>query len=118
MKLLRAIGPFYVFSGIALGAVGAHLLKSRIAPEALLIFEKGVFYQLLNGVALTAMTQSTNSRIWPLTIIAVGVLVFSGSLYLNSAFGFDARFAPSGGMLLMLGWLWLAVGRLKQEQGN
>lgn len=112
MRILRAIGPFYVFSGIALGAVGAHLLKAQISPQALLIFEKGVLYQLLNGVALTAITQAQKFPKWPALAIAFGVILFSGSLYLNSAFGLSARLAPSGGMLLMFGWLWLSVSRL------
>ena len=45
------------------------------------------------------------------TVMALGTLLFSGSLYLRAA-GIDflpGYFAPGGGLLLMVSWLWLAI---------
>lgn len=102
------------FTGVALGAFGAHALKARLAAEQLATFEVGVRYQLVHAVALLAVAWACTR--WPgrLTraggwFFVVGTLLFSGSLYaltLTGARGLGFV-TPIGGVALLLGWLCL-----------
>jgi uncharacterized membrane protein YgdD (TMEM256/DUF423 family) len=105
------------FLGVALGAFGAHALKSRLAPEMLVVFETGVRYQMYHVFALLAAALAWTR--WPARTFAVagglfvaGIIVFSGSLYLlafTGARSFGA-ITPVGGLALLGGWLCLALG--------
>ena len=46
------IGAVFGFVGVALGAFGAHGLRSRLAPDMLAVFETGVRYQMYHVCAL------------------------------------------------------------------
>ena len=81
------IGAVLGFLGVALGAFGAHALKSRLSPEMLAVFETGVRYQMYHAFAVlivaAAIGHIGNAR---LLVIAgwfffAGILLFSGSLY-------------------------------------
>jgi uncharacterized membrane protein YgdD (TMEM256/DUF423 family) len=114
MRILRAAGPLFVFLGIVLGGVGSHLLRSKITPEDLMIFDKGVLYQLINGVALFALTSRRTFPVIPVIILAAGIILFSGGLYSRALLGVGgfSQVAPIGGSILMLGWLWLSATAL------
>jgi uncharacterized membrane protein YgdD (TMEM256/DUF423 family) len=70
-------------SGVAIGAGGAHALRSQIVPEYLATFETGVRYHLLLALALLALALHAESRriALPASLFTLGVLLFSGSLY-------------------------------------
>ena len=96
-------------SGVAMGAGGAHALRSQIVPEYLPTFETGVRYQLIHAVALLALALSGERRgvALPALLFTFGVLLFSGSLY-ALALGAPTRLGivtPFGGVALLLGWL-------------
>ena len=96
-------------SGVAIGAGGAHMLRSWIVPEYLQVFETGVRYQLIHAVALLALAlQAERARIaLPALLFTLGVLLFSGSLY-ALALGAPTRvgiITPFGGVALLFGWL-------------
>lgn len=106
--LLIAAG-FLGLSGVALGAFGAHGLKSTMeATGGLENWKTAVFYQLIHAVALLAVASRNQAAVrliggfW-----LVGVVLFSGSLY-ALALGFPAKFiwpvTPLGGLCLLLGW--------------
>ena len=100
-------------SGLAIGAGGAHVLRSQIVPEYLPTFETGIRYQLIHAVALLALAlQAGRIRIaLPALLFTLGVLLFSGSLY-ALALGAPTRFGivtPFGGVALLLGWLSLLL---------
>ena len=106
--------------GVLLGAFGAHGLSGRITPEMLSIFETGVRYHLVHGLALLAVAWAAAR--WPSGLInaagwlfLLGVIVFSGSLYVLSITG--ARWlgavTPIGGLCLTVGWLVLAIGAMR-----
>ncbi|TGK07055.1 DUF423 domain-containing protein [Leptospira semungkisensis] len=99
------------FLGVALGAFGAHGLKSILTPDLMTIFDTGSKYHLIHSVVLLALALSektTESK--PLRVgfwfIFAGVLIFSGSLYILSITGIRILGAvtPFGGVSLLIGW--------------
>lgn len=108
----------YGLTAVALGAFGAHALKARLSPEALANLDIGVRYQLWHALALigtVALAPLTASpwRVRAAWAFAGGVGLFSGSLYVLTLVGRWALpgplvlLTPLGGLLLMLGWLFL-----------
>jgi uncharacterized membrane protein YgdD (TMEM256/DUF423 family) len=109
-----SIGCALGFTGVALGAFGAHALKARLAPELLATFEVGVRYQLVHALALLAVAWACTR--WPGKparasgwMFVVGTLLFSGSLYALTLSGVRGLgiVTPIGGAALLLGWLCL-----------
>ncbi|GFK93581.1 hypothetical protein NNJEOMEG_01415 [Fundidesulfovibrio magnetotacticus] len=110
------LGAVYSALSVALGAVGSHALKSRLAVEALATWEIGVRYQMYHGLGL--MVVGLLMTRWPgklLTaggwLLAAGTLAFSGTLYELCLTG-DRLFVPitpTGGTMLVLGWLCVAA---------
>ena len=114
-RLFFAIGSLSGFIGVALGAFGAHALKSRLEPELLATFEVGVRYQMYHAFALLAVAWAQTR--WPGAAVTAsgwlfvaGTLVFSGSLYALSLSGLRwlGAITPIGGLALLAGWLCLA----------
>jgi uncharacterized membrane protein YgdD (TMEM256/DUF423 family) len=89
---------------IAMGAFGAHYLKQHITDERLLkAFETGAHYHLIHSVALLALNSEKHA--WAQSFWVVGIILFSGSLYLlpwNRKLGI---ITPFGGLSLIAGWL-------------
>jgi uncharacterized membrane protein YgdD (TMEM256/DUF423 family) len=110
------------FSGVALGAFGAHALRQRLSPELLAVYQTGVQYHLVHAVAALTVALMVAQR--PLTaflaagwLFVAGVVVFSGSLYVLAITGVRVLGAitPLGGLAFLAGWLALAVGALQQR---
>ena len=103
-------------AGVACGAFGAHALRSRLTPDLLVIYETGVRYHLVHGMAAVlcvVLARGTGGRRaeaagW---LFAVGTVVFSGSLYVLALTGqrWLGAVTPVGGVCWIVGWLLLAV---------
>lgn len=104
--------------GVALGAFGAHALKAMLTQSGRLeTFELAVRYEFYHAFALLfagVLQQFSDSRFIRTAALFFlsGSVFFSGSLYLlcftsNTTF---AMVTPFGGILLILGWLFLALG--------
>jgi len=115
-RVFFTIGCALGFTGVALGAFGAHALKARLAPELLAAFETGVRYQLTHALALLAVAWAWTR--WPGRpafvsgwLFIVGTLLFSGSLYALSITGVRelGLVTPFGGIALLTGWLCLLI---------
>ncbi|MDI2592531.1 DUF423 domain-containing protein [Pseudomonas sp. 681] len=115
------LAAFFGFTGVALGAFAAHGLKNRLTPEYLAIFHTGVTYQLVHtlallGVALLATQIPGKLITWAGASFAIGIVLFSGSLYLLTATGISKLgiITPFGGLAFLVGWfcLGLAAWRL------
>ncbi len=110
-----ALGCVLAGAGIALGAFGAHGLRSRIPAERLAVYETGVRYHLVHALALLAVAWSaerlparpTEAAGW---LFTAGVLVFSGSLYALAISGIRwlGAITPIGGVCFLSGWAILA----------
>ncbi|HWY25956.1 MAG TPA: DUF423 domain-containing protein, partial [Nevskia sp.] len=86
-RLFLLFGAVYGLLGVALGAFGAHALRSRLSPEMLAVYHTGVEYQFYHAFALLAVGLLYLVRPGPGLGVAgwcfaAGVLLFSGSLYL------------------------------------
>lgn len=110
------------FSGVALGAFGAHGLKATLeAGGQLKNWEKAVFYQLVHAVALLALALAGRPirRIGQIgTFWIAGVLCFSGSLYwlaLGGPIKAIWPVTPLGGLLLLGGWAGLFWSAIRQN---
>jgi len=104
------------FSGVALGAFGAHALKARLSPELLEVYKTGIFYHLVHAVVLLAVNGLwARLRVPRLTaaLFVAGVVIFSGSLYALAISGARAWGAvtPLGGLAFLAGWLTLSWPR-------
>src|SRR5687767_2493112 len=77
----RIAGAFG-FLAVALGAFGAHGLKATLeANGTTAIWEKAVLYHFIHAVMLFMLAQRPVVPRGPWWSFAVGVLIFSGSLY-------------------------------------
>lgn len=105
--------------GVALGAFGAHALSGLFSaePARRATYDTAVLYHLVHAAALlgAASLQQASPGRWARIaggLFALGIVLFSGSLYLLSVF--DLRFlgavAPLGGAALIAGWGALLVG--------
>jgi uncharacterized membrane protein YgdD (TMEM256/DUF423 family) len=100
------------FLAVALGAFGAHSLKDLLARnETTSIWEKAVFYQFIHTVMLFVLAGRTPLRTGPWFSFLIGIIIFSGSLYLLAITNVKwlGAITPLGGLSFLVGWLWLAV---------
>ena len=111
-----ALGACYGALGVALGAFGAHALSGRLAPSDLAIYETAVRYQMYHALALVGLAawshlHPTVRLRWASRAFGIGVVVFSGSLFglVLSGQRWLGAVTPFGGVLLILGWLLVAV---------
>lgn len=120
-QLALLAGAAYGFLGVAFGAFGAHALKAKLSVEMLTVWKTAVEYQLYHALALLLVGLMATLR--PSIAIsnaaicfAVGVLLFSGSLYVLALSGVRwlGAITPLGGVLLLIGWALLFWAALKQ----
>ncbi|MBP7556932.1 MAG: DUF423 domain-containing protein [Chitinophagaceae bacterium] len=108
---------------VALGAFGAHKLKELVPPETVATFETGVKYQMYHALALllVGLIAERLASVWlkrAAWCFLIGVLLFSGSLYLltvlkatdSVGLGGLGLITPIGGVFFIAGWICLAVG--------
>ncbi|MFT4046222.1 MAG: DUF423 domain-containing protein [Solimonas sp.] len=112
MKPWLMLGALYGFLGVALGAFGAHALRARLSPDLLGVWKTGVEYQFYHAgtlllVGLWMRTQPAPALNVAGGCFALGVVLFSGSLYALALSGVRAFGAvtPIGGLLFLIGWL-------------
>ena len=123
------IGTSALFVGLAVatGAFGAHLLRGRLDEYSMGVFEKAVFYHALQSLGLLAIAVAAAAGIVPekagrrtLKLLAVGIVIFSGSLYALALTG-ERRLGmitPIGGVCFMLAWFSLAFSLLRNNSAE
>src|SRR5687768_12107061 len=116
VKTLWIIGSVLGFTAVAAGAFGAHALRERLTPDLLAVFETAARYHMYHALAILAAAWAAAQ--WPgaLTsaagwLFTVGVLVFSGSLYILALTGVRwlGAITPIGGVALLVGWICLIL---------
>lgn len=98
------------FLAVALGAFGAHGLKKVLAQNGMTsIWNTAAFYHFIHAVMLFVLAGRKPLPAGPWWCFLVGIVLFSGSLYLLAATGVDwlGIITPIGGISLLAGWLWL-----------
>lgn len=115
-NLFLTIGAATTGLGVAMGAFGAHALKSRLSEPFLHTFTTGVHYHLIHALGLCivglAIAQSERQGYtvagW---LMLAGILLFSGSLYALSLSGLRwlGAITPIGGVCWIVAWTVLAA---------
>ena len=117
MRLFVVLGSCNMLLAVALGAFGAHGLKSRVTAELLTVWQTAVLYHMVHAlglllVGLLAVHLPVKGAGW--TLLA-GIVLFSGSLYLMVLTGLRPLgiITPLGGVAFLAGWLLLALAALQ-----
>ncbi|MEZ7942926.1 MAG: DUF423 domain-containing protein [Halioglobus sp.] len=116
-KLFITLASLSGMLAVVFGAFGAHALKGKLDDQALKVFETAVQYHFYHTFALLVVgvialnqpqTVLLKSSGW---LFVIGILVFSGSLYLLSLTGVRwlGAITPLGGLALIAGWACLAA---------
>lgn len=115
-----AVGAWTLFVGVGVGAFGAHALKDILGAEGRPIYETGVIYHLVHGLAIlaTGILQQIRKEGWLDRIgwlFLGGIILFSGSLYALAISGIKVLGAitPLGGVCFLLGWALLGLQSAK-----
>lgn len=100
------------FLAVALGAFGAHALKTILAGHAMTdVWKTAVLYHFLHALALLVLALFPVMSRTAAGLFVVGIVIFSGSLYLLALTNVRwlGAITPIGGLCFLAGWLWLAV---------
>ena len=100
---------------VALGAFGAHGLKSHVTAEGLETWKTAAHYHLVHSVVLLVLGLLGERLAWSKRLILAGIGIFAGSLYIYVLSGvkFFAIITPLGGLTLILGWLSILTEKQK-----
>lgn len=115
MRVAAVLG----FFAVALGAFGAHGLKDLLTQNGTTaIWEKAVLYHFIHTVMLFMLAQRRPVLTGAWLGFFVGIVVFSGSLYLLAVTNLKwlGAVTPLGGLGLLVGWAWLVVAAGKAER--
>ena len=121
-KIFLLAGSILGGLGVAIGAFGAHALKSQLElTNRVQTFETGVQYQFYHALALILIgiiAEKINSSAIEYAGYAMiaGTVIFSFSLYALCLTGITklGAITPIGGVLLIVGWVSLAMGIIKK----
>lgn len=123
-KNVILVAAMFGFLSVAIGAFAAHGLKQVFSHQQLLWVDTAVKYQMFHGGVLLilgfALKKWPNWKQvqWAALSFLVGILLFSGSLYIMAATQIKAlgMITPLGGLAMLVGWLCLMLGALKQPE--
>lgn len=121
IKMFLAIASFMMALAISLGAFGAHGLKSVLDEYMLKVYNTGIQYHFYNTLGLFIATfiyalKPQSKKIYvSLWLILIGMIIFSFSLYALTILNMPilGAITPIGGTLLIIAWLTLTYGILK-----
>jgi uncharacterized membrane protein YgdD (TMEM256/DUF423 family) len=121
MKVFIIIGAINAFLAVALGAFGAHGLADKLGPKYLEIWKTGVTYQMFHatGILVIALllgkVASSSLFTWSGWLMFIGIIFFSGSLYILSVtkVGILGAITPIGGVCFLAAWILMIVGAVK-----
>jgi uncharacterized membrane protein YgdD (TMEM256/DUF423 family) len=120
-KVFLILGGFNAALVVLLGAFGAHGLKARMTAEMLAVFQTGIHYHLFHALGLLAVgmvaAQISDSAYlrWSGWLMLVGIILFSGSLYVLSVSGLHwlGMVTPFGGISFIVAWILFVVAIVK-----
>ena len=106
------------FAAVALGAFGAHGLKPVLeANQQLANWQTAASYHLVHAAVLLFVSTLRPLPVWAWRLFAVGIVIFSGTLYVLAVTNIKilGAITPIGGLCLLGGWLALAFRRAAAE---
>ncbi|MGV6830665.1 MAG: DUF423 domain-containing protein [bacterium] len=125
-KKLLLSGAILGVISVILGAFAAHALKEQLSSDSLASFNTGVRYQMYHALFLLALANSAilseKAKKSLLILTLLGVVLFSGSIYLLSTeamhaidFSSIGFITPVGGLFLIIAWVLLIFHVLKSK---
>jgi uncharacterized membrane protein YgdD (TMEM256/DUF423 family) len=121
VKLFIILGAINAFLSVALGAFGAHGLEGKLEPKYLETWKTGVTYQMFHatgilivGVLLGKLPANALLS-WSGWLMAIGIILFSGSLYVLSITKISilGAITPLGGVAFLAAWILMIVAAVK-----
>lgn len=123
MNIFLMLGAILAFLSVALGAFGAHALQDKFKePKHAKNWNTSTQYQMYHGLGLIlvgilssdSIFGSTSLLTWAGYLMLVGVIIFSGSLYVYSLTGIKkfGAITPIGGVSLLIAWFLLILQAL------
>src|SRR5215471_19218977 len=106
------IGATFCFFAVALGAFGAHALKSIIERNGMAdVWNKAVFYHFIHAITIFVLAFSNTAQRGPSWLFCAGIFLFSGSLYTMALTNMRwlGAITPLGGLCFLAGWAWLGL---------
>jgi len=100
------------FLAVALGAFGAHALRSTLETRGMLdVWNKAVLYHFIHAIALLALALYGTANRGACWLLFAGIFLFSGSLYVLalSNVRWLGAITPLGGLCFLAGWAWLII---------
>ncbi len=116
---IAVAGALLAGLGVALGAFGAHGLRAVLGASELGWWNTAVQYQMWHAVGLVGIAALPGPRRWPALLLLLGTTIFSGTLYVMALTGMRwlGAVTPIGGLLMIAGWLALALGLWRSSSG-
>ena len=115
-RALAALAAVLAATGVAAAALGSHALPADAAPGASGVWSSAVQLHLFHAAALlgVAALAARGASPWVARgafVVLAGLVLFCASLYWRVLSGAAASgpTAPLGGMLMMAGWLFVAL---------
>ncbi|MGH1427834.1 MAG: DUF423 domain-containing protein [Arenicella sp.] len=125
-NIILIIGTLMMFIAISLGAFGAHLWQNILIENATeKAFATASQYHFIHALALLWIGSygKQNKQImgWASSVMLVGILIFSGSLYILALTNIRwlGAITPIGGLCLLAAWAaitWVLIKSLKSRQ--
>ncbi|WP_088104479.1 DUF423 domain-containing protein [Halalkalibacter urbisdiaboli] len=116
-KLFLSLGSIIMGLAVIIGAFGAHGLEGKLTEKMMKNYQTGVLYHMIHGIGLLAVgvialkltaSSALNGAGWSFLI---GILLFSGSLYVMALTGITklGAITPIGGLAFIIGWVLLVT---------
>lgn len=116
-------------TAVILGAFGAHFLKERLSTAVLQTYQTGVEYHFYHTAALglTLLLHLYHRSPWlsrAFWAFVVGILLFSGSLYILStrdllgitSYKWLGPLTPIGGVCFIFGWISILISAITKRE--
>ena len=121
MKIFLILGSLNAFLAVALGAFGAHGLEGKLSERMLDVYKTGVQYHMIHAIGLILIALLSNHLSqtsfigWAGWLMFLGIVLFSGSLYVLSMTGIGVfgAITPLGGVSFLVAWLLVMIAAWK-----
>ena len=120
------VGAVFMALAVGMGAFGAHALKERLDEYSQGVYEKAVFYHFIQGIGILLISLLARSGVLSVSaearagwLMALGIVLFSGSLYALAISGTRmlGAITPFGGVAFIIGWILLAYEAARGQGG-
>jgi uncharacterized membrane protein YgdD (TMEM256/DUF423 family) len=112
MSMFVRVAAALCFLAVALGAFGAHALKSVIERNGMVdVWNKAVLYHLIHALAIFVLAVSGMNQRGASWLFCAGICLFSGSLYAMALTNLRwlGAITPLGGLCFLAGWAWIFI---------